>query len=91
MCETRKGGLRHVSYGLGHVRQDVLTGRPRHGEAKALAVYKGREKVISPERIKELRLAGLDASAIARQLGCSRMTVYRELKALEAVANLATG
>ncbi len=65
--------------------------RQREGidKAKALGVYKGREKAISPERIKELRLTGLGASAIARQLGCSRMTVYRELKALQASAEIA--
>lgn len=61
--------------------------RQREGidKAKALGTYKGREKTIDTGRIKELRSSGLGASEIARRLDCSRMTVYRELKALEAL------
>lgn len=50
--------------------------------AKAKGIYKGRAKTINRDRIVELHDLGLGPSEIARQLGCSRMTVHRELKSI---------
>ena len=47
--------------------------------AKAEGAYKGRKRQIAPADVKALRAQGLGASAIARQLGCSRKTIYRAL------------
>jgi DNA invertase Pin-like site-specific DNA recombinase len=41
-------------------------------------VYKGRPKKVRPE-IRTLAEEGLGPTAIAKRLGISRMTVYREL------------
>lgn len=48
--------------------------------AKARGAYKGRPKTISSKAIKELATAGAGPTEIARCLGISRMTVYRELR-----------
>jgi DNA invertase Pin-like site-specific DNA recombinase len=45
--------------------------------AKARGVYKGRPPSIDPAKIEALRREGLGASAIARQLGIGRASVYR--------------
>ena len=44
-------------------------------------VYKGRPRTIDRTRVKELRAAGHGATAIARELGIGRATVYKLLKA----------
>ena len=50
-------------------------------KAKAAGVYagKGRPASISAERVRELSVAGLGPSAIAKELGISRMSVHRAL------------
>jgi DNA invertase Pin-like site-specific DNA recombinase len=45
--------------------------------AKARGVYKGRPPSIDAAKIEALRSQGLGASAIARQLGIGRASVYR--------------
>lgn len=49
--------------------------------AKARGIYKGRPRTIDRARVKELRAAGHGATAIARELGIGRATVYKLLKA----------
>lgn len=49
--------------------------------AKARGIYKGRPRTIDRARVKELRTAGHGATAIARELGIGRATVYKLLKA----------
>lgn len=49
--------------------------------AKAKGVYTGRKAVIDPATIGKLAATGLGGTAIARQLGISRTTVYRLLDA----------
>ncbi|MGE5565974.1 MAG: recombinase family protein [Parcubacteria group bacterium] len=46
--------------------------------AKQAGIYKGRRKKVRPE-IRTLADEGLGPTAIAKRLGISRMTVYREL------------
>ena len=51
--------------------------------AKQKGVYKGGKQVIDVEKIKTLKKEGLGATAIARQVGCHRDSVYRLLKRAE--------
>ena len=48
--------------------------------AKTKGVYKGRKSNINVEKIKSLKDEGMDATAIARELGIHRDSVYRLLK-----------
>lgn len=50
-------------------------------KAKEKGVYKGRKPSVDVERVKELRDIGKGASAIAKELGIGRASVYRALKA----------
>jgi DNA invertase Pin-like site-specific DNA recombinase len=49
-------------------------------KAKAAGVYKGRKASIDPTEVAQLRAEGLGASAIVKQLGIGRASVYRLLK-----------
>jgi DNA invertase Pin-like site-specific DNA recombinase len=49
--------------------------------AKAAGVYKGRPAKLSAAKVRELSASGLGASAIAREMKISRMSVYRLLEA----------
>ena len=48
-------------------------------KAKERGVYKGRKPSIDVQRVKELRDSGMGASAIAKELGIGRASVYRAL------------
>ena len=48
-------------------------------KAKQRGVYKGRKPSIDIEKVKDLREQGLGATAIARELGIGRASVYRVL------------
>jgi len=50
-------------------------------KAKAEGKYKGRKPSVDVVRVKELRAEGMGAVAIAKQVGCSRASVYIALKA----------
>jgi len=47
--------------------------------AKCKGTYKGRQKRVDDEKIRQLALEGVSKAKIARDLGVSRMTVYRAL------------
>ena len=49
-------------------------------KAKEKGVYKGRKPSVDVEKVKELRDTGLGASAIAKELGIGRASVYRALE-----------
>jgi DNA invertase Pin-like site-specific DNA recombinase len=55
--------------------------RQREGieRAKTNGIYVGGKVRIDRERVRELNEAGLTPTAIAREVGCSRMQVYRIL------------
>ena len=48
-------------------------------KAKQRGAYKGRKPSIDVERVRDLRQKGLGATAIARELGIGRASVYRVL------------
>lgn len=48
--------------------------------AKERGVYKGRKPSIDKNKVLELKSQGMGASAIARELGIGRASVYRYLK-----------
>jgi DNA invertase Pin-like site-specific DNA recombinase len=54
--------------------------------AKAKGIYKGRPVTLDHERIKELHAAGIGATEIAKQVGCSRRAVYKAIGGVEAKA-----
>lgn len=47
--------------------------------AKAKGVYKGWPSSLDHDKIKELNAQGMGATAIARELGCSRGAVYKSV------------
>ena len=49
-------------------------------KAKEKGVYKGRKPTVDVQKVKELRDTGLGASAIAKELGIGRASVYRALE-----------
>jgi hypothetical protein len=56
--------------------------RQREGIAKAKerGVYKGRKPSVDVEKVRELKAEGLGASAIAKQMGIGRASVYRAME-----------
>ena len=48
-------------------------------KAKERGVYKGRKPSVDVEKVKELKASGMGASAIAKELGIGRASVYRAL------------
>jgi DNA invertase Pin-like site-specific DNA recombinase len=68
---------------MAQFEREVMLQRQREGilAAKAAGKYKGRKPTarMKEAEIRELKKAGLGASAIARQLGIGRASVYRAL------------
>lgn len=49
-------------------------------KAKSRGVYSGRKQTIDVERVQRLKAKGMGATAIAREMGIDRTSVYRVLK-----------
>jgi DNA invertase Pin-like site-specific DNA recombinase len=62
--------------------RSIIRKRQAEGIAKAKVrgVYKGRKATIDAREIMSLKESGLGASAIAKQLGIGRASVYRVLQ-----------
>ena len=63
---------------LGFIKERQAAGIAK---AKANGIYKGRPVSLDHHQIKTLRSQGLGATAIAKQIGCSRGAIYKALNA----------
>jgi DNA invertase Pin-like site-specific DNA recombinase len=63
---------------LGFIKERQTAGIAK---AKANGVYKGRPVSLDHNQIRALRSQGLGATAIAKQLGCSRGAIYKAMNA----------
>jgi DNA invertase Pin-like site-specific DNA recombinase len=61
---------------LGFIKERQRAGIEK---AKAAGVYKGRPMSLDYDKIKQLMAEGMGATAIARELGCSRGAIYKAL------------
>ena len=61
--------------------RNIIRKRQAEGiaKAKALGKFKGGQRRIDRDKVKELHGAGVNSTQIARDLGVSRMSVYRIL------------
>ena len=68
---------------VGMLEKHFIRARQQRGieAAKLRGAYKGRPATINSDEVKALRERGLGASAIARQMGIGRASVYRLLAA----------
>lgn len=48
-------------------------------KAKERGIYQGRKQSIDPDKVRSLKASGLGATAIAKELGIGRASVYRYL------------
>lgn len=67
--------------------RNLIKERQRAGieKAKLQGKYKGRPKKLTIEAIRELQAKGMGVSAIARELGFERTSIYREIRRAEAM------
>lgn len=63
---------------LGFIKERQRAGIEK---AKAEGKYKGRPTSLDHDKIKAMRAEGMGATAIARELGCTRGAIYKVLKA----------
>ena len=63
---------------LGFIKERQRAGIEK---AKAAGKYKGRPTSLDHDKIKAIRAEGMGATAIARELGCTRGAIYKVLKA----------
>ncbi len=67
---------------VAELERSFIRERQRAGiaAAKSRGAYRGRQKSVNSAAIADLRATGLGPTEIAKRLGVSRMTVYRDLK-----------
>jgi len=72
----------HLMGAFAEFERSIIRKRQAEGIAKAKirGVYKGRKKTIDAKEIIYLKDSGLGASAIAKQLGIGRASVYRAIQ-----------
>tara|TARA_R110000744_G_scaffold120008_1_gene223670 strand:+ start:697 stop:936 length:240 start_codon:yes stop_codon:yes gene_type:complete len=61
---------------LGFIKERQRAGIEK---AKVAGVYKGRPTSLDHDKIISMKAEGMGATAIARELGCSRGAVYKAL------------
>ncbi|MCE6967137.1 recombinase family protein [Cereibacter sphaeroides] len=73
----------HLLGAVAQFERAIIKKRQAEGIAKARerGVYKGRKPTVDVARIRALRASGVGPTAIAREMGISRITVYRALTA----------
>ena len=76
----------HMMGAFAEFERSIIKKRQAEGIAKAKAkgVYRGRKSSIDNEKVKQLHSEGKGASAIAKELGIGRASVYRLLGLLGA-------
>ena len=93
--ETKKAGLRIVDLGVdtgtatGRLMLNVVSAiaqfeREGIEKARREGKYKGRPSEIDPEIVRAMKDAGKSPTAIAKELGIARSSVYRVLESLVA-------
>ena len=70
---------------LGFIKERQRAGIEK---AKAAGKYKGRPTSLDHDKIKAMRAEGMGATAIARELGCTRGAIYKVLKAQSEVLDV---
>jgi len=83
-ADTSTGKLMLAMLGaVAQFENDLRRERQAEGIAKAKAEgrYQGRKPTIDPDKVKTLHEQGLGPSAIAREMGIARASVYRALAA----------
>lgn len=72
----------HLMGAFAEFERSIIRKRQAEGIAKAKArgIYKGRPKSICPDKVMSLHEQGLGPSKIAKEMGISRVSVYRALK-----------
>lgn len=72
----------HLLGAVAQFERAIIRKRQAEGIAKAKerGVYRGRKPTVDAARIRALRASGLGPTAIAREMGISRITVYRALQ-----------
>ncbi len=75
----------HLMGAFAEFERSIIRKRQAEGIAKAKAkgIYKGRKPTIDPVKVMELYNQGLGPTKIANEMGISRVSVYRALKAKE--------
>ena len=78
----------HLMGAFAEFERSIIRKRQAEGIAKAKAkgIYKGRKATIDAFNIVSMKERGIGASQIAREMGISRVSVYRVLKAQGIVA-----
>ena len=78
----------HLMGAFAEFERSIIRKRQAEGIAKAKAkgIYKGRKATIDASNIVSMKERGIGASQIAREMGISRVSVYRALKAQGIVA-----
>jgi len=61
---------------LGFIKERQRAGIEK---AKSKGVYKGRPSSLDHDQIRSMKAEGLGATAIAKELGCSRGAIYKAL------------
>lgn len=71
----------HLMGAFAEFERNIIRKRQAEGIAKAKARgdYKGRPKTVDDTKVKELKASGMGATAIAKELGIGRATVYKSL------------
>ena len=78
----------HLMGAFAEFERSIIRKRQAEGIAKAKAkgIYKGRKATIDASNIVSMKERGIGASQIAREMGISRVSVYRVLKSKGASA-----
>ena len=78
---TENGGVLRID--MRRMMRSIIKERQREGieKAKHQGRYTGRKATIDPSKVIVMRSQGMGATAIAKELGIGRASVYRILEA----------